>query len=1253
MPAFDDLRDDAAWQFWVDRGGTFTDVVGRSPDGRLHTLKLLSEAPGRYRDATVPGIRALLAREGASGARIARVRVGTTVATNALLERKGARTVLVTTAGLGDALAIGTQERPHLFRRRIELPAPLYERVVEARERLTATGEVLESLDEARLLAGLEAARAAGCTAVAIALLHGWKYTAHERRAAAIARAAGFEAIAVSSEVAPLERLVPRGQTAVADAYLAAVIAGYVGGLAAELAALDDSAVLELMQSHGGLAAASAFRGTNAVLSGPAGGLVGMVKVGRAAGHERLIGFDMGGTSTDVSLYDGTYPRRTEVRIAGVRLQTPVMDVHTVAAGGGSILRYADGRYQVGPDSAGASPGPASYGSGGPLAVTDLHVLLGRLPPERLPHVFGPRGDAPLDAAVVRERFGALAREIPAEALAVEQVAEGFLVVAVETMANAIKHVSLRAGHDPADYTLVTFGGAGGQHACRVADALGIRRVLAHPLAGVLSAVGIGLAEPRAVRRGTLGHALDAAGLAAARLLGMQLDAAAARELGDEVGATSELRVEIRTAGSEVTIALRVATQATAEPGAADVIALAPAHSDTHTHMHSQTHSDSSDEIVALTVAFRDAHARRFGYRPGDDAELVIEAVTVERVGRGGELPPHEPVAATAPHAVHVRAWFDGRWRDVPFHERASLSVGTRLDGPAIVAEPTATTVIEPGWSAELRAGGELLLTAHARTARHAVDATRPDPVLLEVFAGLYTHAAEQMGAVLQQTASSVNIRERLDYSCALFDADGRLVANAPHMPVHLGSMGASVRAVRERHGGAVHDGDAYLVNSPYAGGTHLPDLTVVTPLFLGGGARPDFWVASRAHHADVGGTTPGSMPPFSASVDEEGVLFDGERIVARGRLEVAFLREHFGGGPRPARNIERNLADLAAQLAANERGRAELARLVAAYGLEVVAAYMRHAQANAEQRVRAALRGLAIAGRGPARYALEMDGGERIAVAIEVDAASGDATVDFTGTSPQSASNRNAPLAVCAAAVLYVFRTLVDADIPLNEGCLAPIRLLVPEGSLLRPVRPAAVVAGNVETSQVIVDALYGALGVLAGSQGTMNNFTFGDADVQYYETIAGGAGAGPDDLGAPEGHGGGFAGASGVQTHMTNSRLTDPEVLESRLPVLLREFAYRRGSGGAGRWPGGDGLVRCVEFRRPLTAAILSNHRRLAPRGLAGGGDGAPGRNLVVRADSRIEPLAGIAEVAVQAGDRLVIETPGGGGYGEIKTV
>lgn len=1200
MPTFD-----AGWQFWVDRGGTFTDVVGRAPDGRLHTLKLLSVAPGRYRDATVPGIRAILESQRATDARIERVRVGTTVATNALLERKGARTALVITAGLGDALQIGTQDRPHLFRRRIELPGPLYAQVVEARERVDANGTVLEPLDEPRLRDALAAARADGCTAVAIAFLHGWKHAAHERRAIELAVECGFEHVSASHDVAPLERLVPRGHTTVADAYLAATVDDYVRGLATELATLDPGAVLELMQSHGGLAGADAFRGTNAVLSGPAGGLVGMVRTGRAAGFERLIGFDMGGTSTDVSLYAGSYPRRTEVRIGGARLQTPVMDVHTVAAGGGSILRFADGRFQVGPDSAGAVPGPASYGRGGPLAVTDVHVLLGRLQPERLPRAFGPDGDAPLDAAIVREKFAALTLQIEAataRATSAERVAEGFLTVAVETMANAIKHVSLREGHDPADYVLACFGGAGGQHACRVAAVLGIRTVLAHPLAGVLSAVGIGVAEPRAVRRGTLGRALDAAGIAAAQQLAAQLVAHASRDLDLKAGATLESRAEVRTAGSEVALAVRF--------GDAD----------------------------AMAAEFRAEHERRFGYAPPADATLVVEAVAVELIGAGADLPEFAlPQDAPGAPDSHVRAWFDGEWRDVPLYDRTRLPAGTAFDGPAIVAEPTATTIVEPGWRAEILRGGELALVHVAEAARTHVDAREADPVLLEVFGALYAHVAEQMGAVLQQTASSVNIRERLDYSCAIFDADGHLVANAPHMPVHLGSMGASVRAVRDRHGDAIRDGDAYLVNSPYAGGTHLPDLTVVAPVFVDGVERPAFWVASRAHHADVGGITPGSMPPFSRDVAEEGVLFEGERIVGDGVLDAALLRARFGGGPLPARNVERNLADLGAQLAANARGRTELARLVRAYGLDVVGAYMRHVQANAETRVRTALRALEIAGRGPVRHELELDGGERIVVTLTVDARSGAATVDFTGTSPQSRSNFNAPLAVCTAATLYVFRTLVDAEIPLNEGCLAPIRLVVPPRSLLNPEQPAAVVAGNVETSQCIVDALYGALGVLAGSQGTMNNFTFGDADYQYYETIAGGAGAGP-----------GFDGASGVQTHMTNSRLTDPEVLESRLPVLLREFRYRRGSGGAGRWRGGDGLVRRVEFLRPMTAAILSNHRRLAPHGLAGGSDGARGRNAVLRGSGAVEEYGATAQVELAAGDQFVVETPGGGGFG-----
>ena len=1195
------------WQFWIDRGGTFTDVVGRAPDGTLTATKLLSVAPGRYDDATVPGIRALLAAQGATGAPIECVRVGSTVATNALLERSGARTLLVTTRGLGDALQIGTQERPQLFRRDIRLPAPLYTRVIEADERVTASGEVLRALDGASLAAALAAARAEGFASVAIVLLHGWQYPAHEQEAARLARAAGFAAIAVSHDVAPLEGLVPRGQTTVADAYLATLVSGYVATLAGELAGLDASVRLELMQSHGGLAAAAAFRGPNAVLSGPAGGLVGMVRTGTAAGFARLIGFDMGGTSTDVSLFDGRYARRTELNVAGVRLQVPALDIHTVAAGGGSVLKFLDGRCAVGPASAGAVPGPAAYGRGGPLAVTDIHVLLGRLRPEHLPSVFGPDGTAALEVEVVRRRFAALAAQMTAStaiAQSAEEVAEGFLTVAVDTMANAIKHVSLTAGHDPAEFTLACFGGAGGQHACRVAAALDIRTIFIDRFAGVLSAVGIGLAEPRALRRGTLGLPLSASSIAAALALAEELASRARAALAGAAETARDSRAEIRVADSDVALAVAFGTAG------------------------------------EMAEHFREAHARRFGYRPDARALLYIAAVSVELVGAAdADLP--RPRESGAPAAIagttSVSAWFDGRWREVPLVRREELATGAVIEGPAIISEATGTTIVETGWRAELIAGGGLVLRHEGAKSARRLDLTRADPVLIEVFGGLFMHVAEQMGTVLRQAASSVNIRERLDYSCAVFDAGGRLVANAPHMPVHLGSMGASVRAVRDLHGAAIRPGDAFLVNSPYAGGTHLPDFTVVSPVYLGGGEAATFWVASRAHHADIGGITPGSMPPFSHRIEEEGALFEGERIVSDGAFDSAGVRALLARGPWPARSPDRNLADLAAQLAANARGAAELARLVREHGAAAVSAYMAHVQSNAEARVRTALKALPIAGQGPKRHERELDGGERLVVTLTVDGGRGAARVDFTGTSPESANNFNAPRAVCTAAVLYVFRTLVDGDIPLNEGCLAPLEIIIPAGSLLDPRPPAAVVAGNVETSQAIVDLLYGALGVLADSQGTMNNFTFGDDACQYYETIAGGAGAGP-----------GFDGASGVQTHMTNSRLTDPEVLESRLPVLLREFRYRRGSGGPGRWRGGDGLVRRIEFRRPLEAAILANNRRHAPRGLAGGGDGACGRTTVYRADGTMSVLGATDSVRVGAGDVIEIETPGGGGFG-----
>jgi len=1200
------------WQFWIDRGGTFTDVVGRSPSGAISATKLLSVAPARYEDATVAGIQQLLALEQIPRAAITTVRVGTTVATNALLERTGAPMALVITKGLADALQIGSQERPKLFARNIKLPKPLYSTVIEGDERVSAQGQILQPLAQEALRRSLQSARNAGISSVAIVFLHGWKYPTHEQQAAALAEAVGFTEIVVSHQVNALQGFIARGNTTVAEAYLALGLRRYVTTLKNQLNSFGQSIELALMQSHGGVAPPEQFRGTNAVLSGPAGGLVGMVKAGIAAGFQRLIGFDMGGTSTDVSLYDGKYARRTELIIGGIRLQVPALDIHTVAAGGGSLLRFSDGRCAVGPDSSGALPGPAAYGCGGPLSVTDIHVLLGRLTPEYLPSIFGPNGNAPLSVEPVRTQFEALANTMTTatgKPHSAEQVADGFLAVAIDTMANAIKHVSLGAGHDPASFTLVSFGGAGGQHACRIADALGIRSIYIDRFAGVLSAIGIGLAEPRALRRGTLDQALTLAGLSNAHILGEQLARQARVDLGENAQKTTDIHAEIRAADSEVTISVPFNT------------------------------------VDIMDAMFRQEHARRFGYEPPLDTTLVIAGVTVEVTGvASAELDQNTQQHSTksaVPH-THVKAWFNGTHTETPLYIREEIPTNTCIHGPAIINESTGTTIIEPLWHATITATGGLIAERQKSTARDtnvplAPSSKDPDPVLIEIFGGLFMHVAEQMGVVLRQTASSVNIRERLDYSCALFDRDCQLIANAPHMPVHLGSMGASVKAIRDRHSGQLAKGDAYLVNSPYAGGTHLPDLTVVSPIHLGTDTHPTFWVASRAHHADIGGITPGSMPPFSTTISEEGALFEGDRIVSAGQFDAGLVRDLLSRGPWPARNISRNLADLAAQLAANARGASELARLCSTHGLETVIAYMRHVQANAEQRVRAALKSLSIAGQGPKRHEYTLDSGEKLVVTLAIDADSGSACVDFTGTAAQSPGNFNAPRAVCTAAVLYVFRTLVDSDIPLNEGCLAPIQLIIPEGSILDPKYPAAVVAGNVETSQCVVDLLYGALGVLADSQGTMNNFTFGDAQDQYYETIAGGAGAGD-----------GFVGASGVQTHMTNSRLTDPEVLETRLPVFLREFRYREGSGGVGQWNGGNGLVRAVEFRRAMQASILANHRRVAPRGLAGGKDGACGLSYVKHADGSQSTLKATDTVDVAIGDQIVIETPGGGGFG-----
>ncbi|MFI7405776.1 hydantoinase B/oxoprolinase family protein [Streptomyces sp. NPDC049541] len=1183
------------WQFWVDRGGTFTDIVARCPDGRLLTHKLLSENPARYSDAAVAGVRHLL---NGSQDRIEAVRMGTTVATNALLERKGERTLLVVTRGFRDALRIAYQNRPHIFARRIDLPELLHERVVEVDERIAADGTVLRAPDLDALLGPLQEAYDDGIRAVAVVCMHSHLHPAHEQAVGELAARVGFPQISLSSEVSPLMKLVPRGDTAVVDAYLSPVLRRYVQHVADELHGVR----LMFMQSNGGLAEAGQFRGKDAILSGPAGGIVGMARMSQLAGFERVIGFDMGGTSTDVSHYAGEYERVFTTQIAGVRLRAPMLDIHTVAAGGGSILHFDGSRYRVGPDSAGADPGPACYRGGGPLTVTDANVMLGRIQPAHFPRVFGPDGDQPLDAALVRDRFTALAREIrtrTGDDRTPEQVAEGYLQIAVANIANAVKRISVQKGHDVTRYALTTFGGAGGQHACKVADSLGIRTVLVPPMAGVLSALGIGLADTTAMREQSVEAPLEPASMPAVLKTADDLEGAARAELLAEDVPEDRMQVTRRA----------------------------------------QLRYDGTDTILTVELTepdtmrhtFEERHRATYSFTL--DRPIVVEALSVEATGITeppdlSALAPYEGRTA-APDTVRLHT--GGAWRDVPLHRREGLPPGDIVTGPAIITEASATTVVDDGWQAVARDDGHLVMERVVITESSDLG-TEADPVLLEVFNNLFMSIAEQMGARLESTAQSVNIKERLDFSCALFDPDGNLVANAPHIPVHLGSMGTSVKEVIRRRGTSMRPGDTYAVNDPYHGGTHLPDVTVITPVFSTQGDRILFYVASRGHHAEIGGIAPGSMPANSRTIDEEGILFDNWLLAENGRFREAETLDLLTGAPYPSRNPRTNLADLRAQIAANQKGVDEVARMIDNFGLDVVQAYMKHVQDNAEEAVRRVVDAL-----DDGEYAYETDSGAVIRVRVRVDRENRRATVDFTGTSPQLASNFNAPFAVVNAAVLYVFRTLVADDIPLNDGCLRPLDIVVPPGSMLAPEPPAAVVAGNVETSQAITGALYAALGVQAEGSGTMNNVTFGNERYQYYETVASGSGAGD-----------GFPGAPVVQTHMTNSRLTDPEVLEWRLPVQLDEFAVRRGSGGPGRWRGGDGAVRRIRFHEPMTVSTLSQHRRVPPYGMAGGRPGALGANRVEHADGTVTPLAGSDSADVGPGDVLVIETPGGGGYG-----
>ena len=1197
------------WQFWIDRGGTFTDIVGKRPDGSLTTLKLLSENPEQYRDAAVAGIRRLLglaAGEPITPAQVESVKMGTTVATNALLERKGEPTLLVITKGFRDALRIGYQERPKLFEPHIVLPELLYSRVIEANERIGVDGEVVRALDADKLRDDLQAARSAGLASVAIVFMHGWRFVAHEQIAERLAREAGFSQVSVSHRVSPLMKLIGRGDTTVVDAYLSPILRRYVDEVAAEMPGVR----LYFMQSSGGLAEAGGFQGKDAILSGPAGGIVGMVRTAELgledAAPIRVIGFDMGGTSTDVSHYAGEFERAFETQVAGVRVRAPMMAIHTVAAGGGSILAFDGARFRVGPHSAGANPGPASYRRGGPLTVTDANIAVGKIQPAFFPKVFGPAGDEALDGEVVRARFAALAAEVEratGTARSPEQVAEGFIDIAVGGMANAIKKISVSRGYDVTRYALQCFGGAGGQHACRVADALGMTRVFVHPLAGVLSAYGMGLADQATLRQAAIEQPLVSSGAAVTT----RLD-----ELADE--ALAELERQ----------------------------GVARAQSVVHRRVHVRYEGTDSAIVVpfgdadAVRVAFEATYRQRFAFLMSE-RRLIVEAVSVEAVG-AGDAPAEARHALTAngaaPSSATVRLFSEGRWHDAALVEREAARPGHTIDGPAIVAERNATTIVEPGWRARVTALDHLVLErVAARESRRAIGTTA-DPVLLEVFNHLFMNIAEQMGLQLQNTAYSVNIKERLDFSCALFDTEGNLIANAPHMPVHLGSMSESIRTVIARNAGRMKPGDVFVLNDPYHGGTHLPDVTVVTPVYLDGqdGDRPAFFVGSRGHHADIGGTTPGSMPPFSTRIEEEGVQIDNVKLVEGGRFLEAEMRALLQSGEHPSRNPEQNLADLKAQVAANEKGVRELRAMVEQYGLDVVQGYMRHVQDNAEESVRRVITKLK-----DGSFSLTLDNGAVIKVAIRVDAPARSAEIDFTGTSPQLTNNFNAPTAVCMAAVLYVFRTLVADDIPLNAGCMKPLKVIIPERSMLNPLPPASVVAGNVETSTCITNALYGALGTMGSSQGTMNNFTFGNARHQYYETLSGGSGAGA-----------GFAGTSVVQTHMTNSRLTDPEVLEFRFPVRLESYEIRPGSGGRGAFAGGDGAVRRMRFLEPMTASILSNNRHQGAFGAAGGGAGLPGINRVERADGSVVALDHIASIEMNAGDVFVIETPGGGGYG-----
>ncbi len=1257
------------WQFWIDRGGTFTDIVAKSPTGQLITHKLLSENPELYPDAPVQGIRNILGltpEQPIPLDQIEVIKMGTTVATNALLERKGDRLVLVITKGLRDALRIGYQHRPDIFAVDIQLPEMLYEQVIEAEERIDAEGAVLTALDTEQIRRDLQKAFDAGIRSCGVVLMHGYRYPDHEQKIGAIAREIGFTQVSLSHEVSPLMKLVSRGDTTMVDAYLSPILRRYVDQVTNYLSQVplskgdlggssvvddtqnnfsdDESTVIRksegfsvdsdarndppqpslskggvrdvnlmFMQSNGGLAEASQFQGKDSILSGPAGGIVGAVKTAAIAGFEKIITFDMGGTSTDVAHYDGEYERSLETEIAGVRMRTPMMAIHTVAAGGGSLVQFDGARFRVGPESAGANPGPACYGKGGELTVTDCNVMLGKIQSAFFPKVFGRGGDQPLDQEIVQQKFQQLAEDLKQKP---EEIAAGFLAIAVDNMSNAIKQISLQRGYDVSDYTLCCFGGAGGQHACAIAETLGMKRILIHPFAGVLSAYGIGLAEVRILKEKSLEKTLSETLITTLQEEFEQLQAFAQLEL----------------------------TQQKVSSGASQVLQ--------KVHLKYQG-TDSSlivdfDGLAVMRQTFETRHQQRYGFTLPEKT-LIAELITLELICET-QAATEEKIEQRSPDspqpAKTVQMYSGGQWQDTPIYLREDLQPGDVIASPALIIEKTGTNVIECGWQGKITKYNHLILetvntTPPITSVSTITSLSQSDPVRLEIFNNLFRAIAEQMGVTLQNTSYSVNIKERLDFSCAIFDAEGHLVANAPHIPVHLGSMSESIYSLIQAKGDRLQAGDVYMLNNPYNGGTHLPDVTVITPVFSPevplskgdlGGSKPIFYVASRGHHADLGGITPGSMPPQSRYISEEGILIDNFQLVKNNIFQENTVTQLLTKAEYPVRNLTQNIADLQAQIAANEKGVQELHRIVAQYGLDTVKAYMQHVQDNAEAAVKKIIPTLKNGD-----FSLELDSGDRLSVSIQIDHEQEKITVDFTDTSPQSETNFNAPKAVTQAAVLYVFRTLVQDNIPLNYGCLKPIEVVVPEGCLLNPVYPAAVVAGNVEISQNITDCLYGALGVLAASQGTMNNFTFGNDKYQYYETICGGSGAGEN-----------FHGTDAVQTHMTNSRLTDPEVLEWRFPVLLEEFSIRDNSGGTGKFNGGNGVIRRLQFRESMTAAILSSRRKIQSFGLDGGNPAQTGENKLIRADGTESQLDSTVEVQMESGDRLEIRTPGGGGFG-----